>query len=99
MLLETSGSNGTHDLAKINNFVEIGMEKGEIIDGTIVGEARKMQEIWKLRELAPMALSKDGYCFYYDLSLPLRNFYSIVEVMQERIGPLATRVTGFGHLG
>ncbi|XP_069966036.1 D-2-hydroxyglutarate dehydrogenase, mitochondrial-like [Bactrocera oleae] len=99
MLLETSGSNGTHDLEKINKFVEIGMERGEIIDGIIAGEARKMQEIWRLRELAPMALTKDGYCFYYDLSLPLRHFYSIVEVMQERIGPLATRVTGFGHLG
>ncbi|XP_012158772.1 D-2-hydroxyglutarate dehydrogenase, mitochondrial-like isoform X1 [Ceratitis capitata] len=99
MLLETSGSNGAHDLEKINHFLELGMEKGEIIDGTVASEARKMQEIWKLRELAPMALGKDGYCFYYDLSLPLRDFYSIVEVLQERVGARATRVTGFGHLG
>ncbi|XP_053948681.1 D-2-hydroxyglutarate dehydrogenase, mitochondrial-like [Anastrepha ludens] len=99
MLLETSGSNVTHDLEKINKFVEIGMEKGEIIDGTIAKGARQTQEIWKLRELAPMALGKDGYCFYYDLSLPLRDFYSIVDVLRERVGPLATRVTGFGHLG
>ncbi|XP_036318571.1 D-2-hydroxyglutarate dehydrogenase, mitochondrial-like isoform X1 [Rhagoletis pomonella] len=99
MLLETSGSNGSHDLEKINRFVEFGMGKGEIIDGTIASEARKMQKIWKLREIAPIALGKDGYCFYYDLSLPLREFYSIVDVLRERVGPLATRVTGFGHLG
>ncbi|XP_067641620.1 D-2-hydroxyglutarate dehydrogenase, mitochondrial-like isoform X2 [Eurosta solidaginis] len=99
MLIETSGSNWQHDLAKINNFIEIGMEKGEIVDGTIASELGKMQEIWKLRELAAMSFGKDGYCFYYDLSLPLRKFYDIVDVVKDRVGSLATRVGGFGHLG
>lgn len=46
-----------------------------------------------------MGILRDGYCFKYDISLPLKNFYEIVPVMAERVGDLATRVTGYGHLG
>lgn len=99
MLIETSGSNAEHDMEKFNRFLENGMEQGQIVDGTITGEVSKMQEIWKLRELVPVALIEDGFCFKYDISLPLREFYHIVEVMQERVGNLASRVCGYGHLG
>ncbi|XP_054730773.1 D-2-hydroxyglutarate dehydrogenase, mitochondrial [Anastrepha obliqua] len=99
MLIETSGSNAEHDMEKFNRFLENGMEKGQIVDGTITGEVSKMQEIWKLRELVPVALVEDGFCFKYDISLPLREFYHIVDVMKERVGGLATRVCGYGHLG
>lgn len=99
MLLETSGSNADHDQEKFNSFLENGMEAGNIIDGTITGDPGKMQEIWKLRELVPVALIEDGYCFKYDISLPLRKFYEIVPVMKERCGSLAHRVCGYGHLG
>ncbi|TMW43396.1 hypothetical protein DOY81_011524 [Sarcophaga bullata] len=99
MLIETSGSNSEHDLEKLNNFLQFVMEKGDVLDGTCTGEPSKMQEMWKIRELIALALMKDGYCFNYDVSLPLRNFYDIVGVLEKRLGNLATRVTGFGHLG
>lgn len=99
MLIETSGSNATHDLEKFNKFLEQGMENGEIVDGTITSEVGKIQEIWKLRELVPVALINDGFCFKYDISLPLREFYNIVNVLEKRVGKLATRVCGYGHLG
>ncbi|XP_067641624.1 D-2-hydroxyglutarate dehydrogenase, mitochondrial isoform X1 [Eurosta solidaginis] len=99
MLIETSGSNAEHDMEKFNRFLENGIEKGQILDGTITGEVSKMREIWKLRELVSVALAEDGFCFKYDISLPLREFYHIVEVMKERVGHLANRVCGYGHLG
>lgn len=99
MLIETSGSNSEHDLEKLNNFLQFVMEKGDVLDGTCTGEPSKMSEMWKIRELIALALMKDGYCFNYDVSLPLRNFYDIVGVLEKRLCNLATRVTGFGHLG
>ncbi|XP_037903422.1 D-2-hydroxyglutarate dehydrogenase, mitochondrial isoform X2 [Hermetia illucens] len=99
MLIETSGSNGTHDEEKLNNFLLKCFESGNVLDGTIASEPSKIQKIWDIRELIPIALLKDGYTFAYDVSIPLRSFYDIVEVMRERVGDLATYVCGYGHLG
>ncbi|XP_037934034.1 D-2-hydroxyglutarate dehydrogenase, mitochondrial [Teleopsis dalmanni] len=99
MLIESSGSNASHDLEKFNEFLENGMKNGEILDGTVTAELSKIQDIWKLRELVPVALVNNGYCFKYDISLPLREFYNIVNVMQDRVGDLAKCVCGYGHLG
>lgn len=42
---------------------------------------------------------KDGHIFKYDISLPLSNFYDIVPVTKKRVGSLAKRVCGYGHIG
>lgn len=100
MLIETSGSDATHDLEKFNKFLEQTMTNDAIVsDGVLTDEPGRISEIWKLRELIPTALVKDGFCFKYDLSLPLRSFYDIVNVLGGRAGHLATRVCGYGHLG
>ncbi|XP_030382519.1 D-2-hydroxyglutarate dehydrogenase, mitochondrial [Scaptodrosophila lebanonensis] len=99
MLIETLGSNSMHDEEKMNEFIQEGMSKGEIQDGTITAEPGKVQELWKIREMVPLGLIEKSFCFKYDISLPLRDFYNIVNVMRERCGPLATVVCGYGHLG
>lgn len=99
MVIETSGSNADHDMEKLNNFLQYVMDKGDVVDGTCTSEPSKMQEIWKLREFISTALTKDGYCFKYDVSLPLRSFYDIVNVVDKRVGHMAKRVCGYGHLG
>lgn len=88
-----------HDEEKVSNFLEAAMNRGDILDGTVTNEASKIAQIWKLRESIPTALIKDGYVFKYDISLPLSHFYEIVPVMRERVGDLATRVCGYGHVG
>ncbi len=55
--------------------------------------------MWGLRERIAEALLHDGYCYKYDVSLPLAHFYELVEIMQTRLKPLATRVVGYGHVG
>lgn len=57
------------------------------------------QQIWLFRETIALGMLDDGYCFKYDISLPLEKFYEIVPVTAKRVGKLATRVTGYGHLG
>ena len=38
--------------------------------------------MWGLRERIAEALLHDGYCYKYDVSLPLSHFYELVEIMQ-----------------
>lgn len=88
-----------HDEEKISRFLESAMERGDILDGTVTNEGSKIAQIWQLRESIATALVKEGYVFKYDISLPLSHFYDIVPVMRERVGDLAYRVCGYGHVG
>ena len=59
----------------------------------------KQAEIWQLRERIAESLLKDGYCYKYDISLPLSVFYDSITVMRERLEGQVTRVVGYGHIG
>lgn len=93
------GSNSTHDDEKVNKFLETAMSCGNILDGTVTSEKSKIAQLWQLRENISTALIKEGYVFKYDISLPLPHFYDIVPVMRERVGDLAIRACGYGHVG
>lgn len=45
------------------------------------------------------ALLHDGYCYKYDLSIPLTVFDELVQDMAKHLGKDAKRVCGYGHLG
>lgn len=57
------------------------------------------QNLWALRERIAESLLHDGYCYKYDVSLPIDQYYNVVEMMRERLGVLAKRVVGYGHVG
>ena len=99
MLIETSGSCAEHDEEKLNMFLESMMSDGAVEDGTVATVPSKQSEIWQLRERIAESLLKDGYCYKYDISLPLSVFYDSITVMKERLGREVTRVVGYGHIG
>jgi len=99
MLIETSGSHADHDEEKLNMFLEHMMGEGVVMDGTVATAPSKQGEIWQLRERLAEALMKDGYCYKYDISLPMSVFYESILVMKERLGKDVTRVVGYGHIG
>lgn len=100
MLIETSGSNQAHDEEKLNSFLQKAMDTSIIVDGVTTGEPSKMRNIWLMRErIADSLINIDGYCFKYDISLPLKHFYEIVPATRERVGALASFVCGYGHVG
>ena len=57
------------------------------------------QKIWALRERITEALAKEGYVYKYDVSVPTRQFYQLVEEMRNRLGNVPIRCCGYGHLG
>lgn len=99
MVIETSGSNSSHDEEKLNKFLENVMEDQIVLDGTVSTEPEKMRQMWQLRERIAEALLHDGFVLKYDISFPTEHFYSIIPVMQERLGSEITRCCGYGHIG
>ncbi|KAI8795740.1 D-2-hydroxyglutarate dehydrogenase, mitochondrial-like isoform X1 [Biomphalaria glabrata] len=98
-LVECSGSNAHHDEEKLMSLLHAVLDKGEALDGCIVTDSAKIKNIWSLRERCAEALMYDGYCYKYDVSLPLSAFYQLVLDMRDRLGANATRVVAYGHVG
>ncbi|NXE19341.1 D2HDH protein, partial [Ardeotis kori] len=112
VLIETSGSNSTHDEEKLNKFLEQTMTSGLVTDGTVATDAKKIkastwficisllhQMLWSLRERITEALTHDGCVYKYDISLPVGKLYELVTDMRARLGQSAKNVVGYGHLG
>nr|XP_028687200.1 D-2-hydroxyglutarate dehydrogenase, mitochondrial isoform X5 [Macaca mulatta] len=67
--------------------------------GVISTWPARYKMLWALRERIAEALSRDGYVYKYDLSLPVERLYDIVTDVRARLGPHAKHVVGYGHLG
>ncbi|NWZ82811.1 D2HDH protein, partial [Poecile atricapillus] len=98
VLIETSGSNSTHDEEKLSNFLEQAMASGLVTDGTVATDDKKIKAS-HLRERITEALTHEGYVYKYDISLPVGKLYDLVTDMRARLGHSAKSVVGYGHLG
>ncbi|XP_024613171.1 D-2-hydroxyglutarate dehydrogenase, mitochondrial isoform X1 [Neophocaena asiaeorientalis asiaeorientalis] len=99
VLIETSGSGAGHDAEKLSGFLEQVLGSGLVTDGTLATDQRRIKMLWALRERITEALSRDGYVYKYDLSLPLDRLYDLVSDLRARLGLHAKHVVGYGHLG
>ena len=99
MLVEVSGSDASHDEAKLSAFVDEAMESGDVVDGTIAQDGAQSAALWRLREGITEALGRTGRVYKYDVSLPLAQLYDLVEETRARMAPHGALVSGFGHLG
>lgn len=99
MLFETAGSNAAHDSEKLDAFLEAAMEDGLVVDGTVAQDQAQLADLWQLREGVAEALSIRGKVFKYDLSVPVRDMYALVEAMRERLAGHDAVVAGYGHVG
>lgn len=108
-LIETSGSNSEHDQEKLNNFLEHVMEKEIVSDGTLAENATQIKDLWSWREGIPECLGHWGGVYKYDLSIPLKELYQLVEDVREKITEAGligdtedhpvVGVVGYGHMG
>ncbi|XP_067336974.1 D-2-hydroxyglutarate dehydrogenase, mitochondrial isoform X2 [Channa argus] len=99
IVIETSGSNPTHDGQKLHNFLEEAMTSSLVTDGTVATEESKIKALWSMRERITEALTHDGFNYKYDISLPVERIYQLVTDMREHLGDQAKSVVGYGHIG
>lgn len=108
-LVETSGSNAEHDMAKLEGFLEHIMGEGIVADGVLAQDETQFHAIWRWREGITEALSHLGGTYKYDVSIPLPELYQLVEDCKERLTKLGfvgdddsfpvRAVVGYGHMG
>lgn len=108
-LIETSGSNGEHDTAKLESFLEHVLGEELVADGVVAQDETQAQTLWRWREGITESLSHLGGTYKYDVSIPLNELYQLVEDARERCvqaGLLGDGdsypvrdVVGYGHMG
>lgn len=110
VLIETHGSNKDHDEAKLSLFLESLLEDEAISDGVLAQDIEQQKLFWQIRESITEACSKEGGLYKYDLSVPVKDLYSIVTEMRkvlrekgfyhpEKLDSKITNIVGFGHMG
>jgi len=102
VLIETKGSNASHDAEKLEKFLSSSLETGVILDGTISQNAAEASQIWLLREGVTEALRKRGATYKYDVSVPIDSMDSIVQETRTRLAQNLDQrdwiVVGYGHV-
>ncbi|KAK5917022.1 hypothetical protein CgunFtcFv8_011946 [Champsocephalus gunnari] len=99
IVIETSGSDSTHDGEKLHHFLEEAMTSSLVTDGTVATEDSKIKALWSMRERVTEALTHEGFTYKYDISLPVERIYQLVTDMREHLGGRAKSVVGYGHVG
>ncbi|KAI5959580.1 AIP2 [Candida pseudojiufengensis] len=110
ILIETSGSNKDHDDEKLETFLGNAMENGLVEDGIIAQDESQIQSLWSWRESIPEASTMNGGVYKYDVSIPLKDLYGLVEDVNTKLAeanivdfedgskPVVSAI-GYGHIG
>lgn len=108
-LIETSGSNAEHDIAKLESFLEHVMGEEIVADGVLAQDETQIQSLWRWREGITESLSHLGGTYKYDVSIPLPELYQLVEDCRARLTEKGLvgdddsfpvrAVVGYGHMG
>ena len=108
-LVETSGSNADHDSEKLQSFLEDVLEKGIVADGVLAQDETQIKTLWGWREGITESLGTLGPVYKYDVSIPLKELYQMVEDTRARVdaaGLLGDTdehpvrdIVGYGHMG
>jgi D-2-hydroxyglutarate dehydrogenase len=88
VVLETSGSDSSHDVAKFEKFIETAMQEGCVADGTLAQDTSQAAGIWRIREGITEALRHRGAIYKYDISMPVDKMYALVEETRNRLDAL-----------
>ncbi|KAI1202496.1 hypothetical protein F5X97DRAFT_286384 [Nemania serpens] len=108
-LIETSGSNSEHDAQKLEKFLEDVMSKDIIADGVVAQDETQIKSLWSQREGITECVGHFGGTYKYDVSIPLKDLYRLVDETRERIEAAGLKgdtdefpvveVVGYGHMG
>ncbi|CAH2350939.1 D-2-hydroxyglutarate--pyruvate transhydrogenase Dld2p [[Candida] railenensis] len=110
ILIETSGSNKEHDDEKLETFLANSMEEGLVDDGIIAQDETQLKSLWSWRESIPESSTMNGGVYKYDVSLPLKDLYGLVEAVNVKLQEAGivgfddptkpvVEAIGYGHVG
>lgn len=108
VLIETSGSNQQHDHEKLINFIQGAIDEKLISDCKLAQNMDEYNKLWTWRKSVPAACNSYGGMYKYDMSLKLKDLYSVSDAVTKRLDaagligdapkPIVASV-GYGHVG
>ncbi|KAI9032411.1 actin interacting protein 2 [Hyaloraphidium curvatum] len=111
VLIETSGSNKSHDDEKLASLLDSLMSSGLVEDGVLSESESQKAQFWHVREGIPVACGMAGGVYKYDVSVPLEVLYELVGDVERRLvekglyvpgdegSGKVSAVVGYGHVG
>lgn len=102
ILIETSGAYDPHDEAKLTSLFNVLKEKQLIADGTVGplnrDDPKFVERLWNINNRILTSLAQQGYVYQYDLSLPHKSLYPVVEELRSYLKDEVIKVASCGHL-
>ncbi|ORX79838.1 FAD-binding domain-containing protein [Anaeromyces robustus] len=110
VLVETHGSNKQHDNEKLHSFLEAIKTSNVAREGYVSKDDQQTRSFWIIRESVPVACSKNGAVFKYDLSIPIAQIYDVAIYMRKYLKEAnvyrpgdetseVINVAAYGHIG
>ncbi|KAB5593609.1 D-lactate dehydrogenase [Ceratobasidium theobromae] len=114
VLIETSGGRAEHDEEKLSSLLETlyatATSPSPLINSGVLSQSTdQFASLWSLREGIPEAAGKTGKVYKYDISVPVREFMNVTNLVRNRLqerglyrcGPSSqvSYVMGYGHVG
>ncbi|CCC71326.1 hypothetical protein NCAS_0H00160 [Naumovozyma castellii] len=108
VLIETSGSMKKHDDEKLEAFLSSALETKLISEGNLAKNEEEYNALWTWRKSVPPACNSYGGMYKYDMSLELKDLYSVSEAVTKRLNAAGligdapkpvVKSVGYGHVG
>lgn len=108
VLIETSGSNKRHDDEKLTAFLKDTTDSKLISEGMMAKDKADYDRLWTWRKSVPTACNSYGGMYKYDMSLQLKDLYSVSAAVTERLNAAGligdapkpvVKSCGYGHVG
>jgi FAD/FMN-containing dehydrogenase len=102
LLVETQGSNSEHDSIKMDSFLTRLTETSTISNGYLATDSTKINSFWNIREACNPSVSRNGYVYKYDISIPIEEYMEIAAEVKASLSRNAsfpqTLVCVWGHI-
>lgn len=99
ILVETHGSNESHDQAKMETFVETLFSEEIVVDGVLAQNMGQLDSMWNIREACNPSVAASGYVYKYDVSLEVSDFPRFIHEIRESLPNDSSAVcTNWGHI-
>ena len=115
LFFDRNQTNKTVQIQKLEKFLEEVMSDEIVSDGVVAQDETQAKTLWTWREGLPEACAHFGGTYKYDVSIPLSDFYKLIEDCRQRLsaaGLVSTSfpptssdkepvvaVVGWGHMG
>ena len=85
LLVETHGCVESHNVEKMEGFLETLMTDEFVVDGVPAQDETQRQHFWSLREAANPTFGKVGYGYKYDISVPVSDWESFCTDLRSHL--------------